>query len=55
MGNEGAVEGHEPQALDLALREQHPVEWVARGRLRFDGSERVAGVDRDDPEKCTAV
>jgi len=50
MRNEGAVDGDEPQSLDLTLREQHPIERIARCRLRFDGSERMAALDRDDPD-----
>ena len=48
MGNGGAVDGHEPQALDLTLRKQHPVEGIASRRLAIDGSDRVAFIDRDD-------
>ena len=48
MGNEGAGDRHEPQSLDLALRLQHPVERIAGSRLRFDRSNRVTFVDRDD-------
>jgi hypothetical protein len=48
MGNEGSVDGDEPQALDLTLRQQHPIEWVASRRLGIDGSNRVAFIDRND-------
>ena len=47
MRDKGAVDGDEPQSLDLALRQQHPVERIARRRLGLDGSQRVAFVDRD--------
>ncbi len=50
MRDKGAVDGDEAQALDLTLREQHPVERIGGRRLRFDGSERVALVDRDNPD-----
>jgi hypothetical protein len=50
MRNEGAVDGEEPQSLDLTLREQHPVERIAGHRLGLDGRERVAFVDRDNPD-----
>jgi hypothetical protein len=52
MGGEGAVDGEEPQALDLTLREQHPIERVAGDRLGLDGHKGVAFVDRDhlDPQ-----
>ena len=50
MRNEGAVDGDEPQALDLTLREQHPIERIARRRLGFDGRQRVAFVNRDNPD-----
>ncbi len=50
MGIEGAVDCDEPQSLDLTLREQHPVERIARRRLGFDGNQRVAFIDRDNPD-----
>ncbi len=50
MGNERAVEGDEPQVLDLTLREQHPVERITGRRL---GRERMALVDRNDPDAET--
>src|SRR5271166_1457550 len=50
MRNEGAVDGKEPQSLDLTLREQHPIERIASRRLGFDGRQRVAFVDRDNPD-----
>ncbi len=50
MRNKGAVDGDEPQSLDLTLREQHPIERIARHRLGFDGSQRVAFIDRDNPD-----
>jgi hypothetical protein len=34
----------------MTLRQQHPVERIAGRRLGFDGSDRVAFVDRDDRE-----
>ena len=48
MRDEGAVDGDEPQPLDPTLSEQHPVEWIARRRLRLDGSKRVTLVDPND-------
>ena len=44
-----AVDPDEPQALDLTLRQQHPVEGIARPRLRLNGCERMALVDGHDP------
>ena len=44
-----AVDGEE-QSLDLTMREQRPVEGVAGDRLGLDRRERVAFVDRDDPD-----
>ena len=48
MRNEGAVHSKKLQPLDPTLREQHPVERIARHGLGFDGSEGVMLVDRDD-------
>ena len=50
MRNEGAVERDEPQALDLTLREQHPVERIAGHRFWVHSHERMAFVDRYDPD-----
>ena len=47
MRNKGAVDREQPETLDLALREQHPVEGIARLRLGIDGRERIAFVDHD--------
>jgi hypothetical protein len=48
MRNEGAVHGEKPQPINPTLSEQHPVELIARLRLRLDGSKRVTLVDPND-------
>ena len=50
MRNKRAVDGEEPQALDLTLREQRPIKGIARYRVGLDGRERMAFIDRDDPD-----
>lgn len=48
VGIESAVDREEPQPLDMALREQHPVERIASCGLRLDRGEGVTLVDRED-------
>ena len=48
MRSKSAVDGEEPQTLDLTLRKQHPIERIAGLGFWVDRGERVASVDRDD-------
>ena len=43
MGNKGAVDRHQHEALDLTLREQHPVERIADWPPRSARSEPTLG------------
>ena len=47
MLNQGAIDCHEPQTLDLTLRQKKPIEWITRQLFRFDGGQDMMLVDRE--------
>jgi hypothetical protein len=48
MGDERSIERDKAHPVDDALRQEKPIERVARLRLGLDVFERVRGYDRDD-------
>ena len=48
MRHQRAIRCNEAETLDLALRQKHPIEWIACFRLRCDRRKRVVFVDGDD-------
>jgi hypothetical protein len=48
MLEQTAIQRYQPQILDLALRQKHPIERVASYRLGVHNGERMMLVDRYD-------
>jgi hypothetical protein len=48
MVNKRPVDRYELQAFDLALRQQQPVEWIARSRLRLGSGDDMRNVYQKD-------
>jgi len=48
MVDERAIQGHQLQLLELALRQEKPVKRIARLRFRIDGDDHVPRFDRQN-------